>query len=551
MDDADDRRRRWVPSLPRWLPRRDSLPSLPGWLPRRDSLPSRPGWLPRRDRLPSPPAWLRRLGRIALTVAIAVVGGTIGVMAFGDTPAEVGPFDATFSARPSLAGGTEVHLAPLGRITLDSHRGPLGLDLRVDELQADEARAIAEDPTLLEGLEAELDDEVRSAVQRLALRIVVTATVGGAVLSGLRRFRPREVLIGGLVALLATVGSMGVAARTWRSESLAEPRYSGVLALAPTAVGDARDVLDRLDDYSAQLAGLVENVAVLYQAGDSIRSFQRDSSTVAVLHVSDLHLNPQAFTLIERVVAQFAVDVVVDTGDINDWGTELEGRFVELIEDVGAPYLYVRGNHDSLATQRAVGRQENAFVLDDSTVTVGGLRFWGIGDPRFTPDKERAGSGEDQQEVADAFADDTAAGLRDSAGVQRVDVALVHDPRTAAELGGLVPLVLAGHTHRRAVDDLGDGTLLRVEGSTGGAGLRSLQRDEPVPLQASILYFDRTDGTLRAVDGITVAGVAQSDVRIEREVVAPPDEDADGDDPQADDEGPDPDDGDATTTTEG
>lgn len=468
---------------------------------------------------------LGRAGRGLLTVVVALVGATLGVMAFGDTPAEIGPFDATFSARPSLHGGTEVHLAPLGRISLDSHSGPLALDLRVDELRPEEAQAIAEDPTQLEGLEGELDDEVRSAVRRTAIRILVTAAIGGAALSGLRRFRPREVLIGALVALLAAGGAMGVAARTWRSESLAEPRYSGVLALAPTAVGDAREVIDRLDDYSAQLAGLVENVAVLYQAGESVRSFARDDGTVAVLHVSDIHLNPQAFTVIEELVDQFAVDVVVDTGDINDWGTEVEGRFAELIEDVDAPYVYVRGNHDSQATQRAVRRQDNAIVLDDDATTVAGLRFWGIGDPRFTPDKSRAGSGEDEQEVAEDFAAETATDLRVADEDQPVDIALVHDPRTAADLGGLVPLVLAGHRHRRAVEDLGDGTQLRVEGSTGGAGLRSLQREDPVPLQASILYLDRADGTLLAVDGITVAGVTQSDVRIQREVVTPPEED--------------------------
>jgi predicted phosphodiesterase len=465
---------------------------------------------------------VRRVAGGLLGIVIALVGAALGVVALGDTPAEIGPFDATFSARPSLDGGTVVHLAPLGQISLDSHAGPLALDLRVDELRPDEARAIAEDPTMLAGLEEELDDEVRSAVQRLGIRVVVTAALGGAVLSGLRRFRPRQVLLGTLVAVLATVGSMGVAARTWRSESLAEPRYSGVLALAPSAVGDAREVIDRLDDYSAQLAGLVENVAVLYRAGEAAESFRRDDDTVAVLHVSDIHLNPQAFTLIQQLVEQFAVDVVVDTGDINDWGTEVEGRFADEISDVGAPYVYVRGNHDSQATQRAVRRQENAVVLDDDARTVAGLRFWGVGDPRFTPDKSRAGSGEDEQEVADSFAADAAVALEVAARERPVDIALVHDPRTAADLGGLVPLVLAGHRHRRAVEDLGDGTQLRVEGSTGGAGLRSLQREDPVPLQASILYL--ADGVLRAVDGITVAGVTESDVRIQREVVAPPDE---------------------------
>ena len=84
----------------------------------------------------------RRVVDLLLTACLALVGATIGVLLFGSTRAEVGPFDATFAARPDLGGGTEVHIPPLGRISLDSHAGPLGLDLRVDELRPDEAEAI-------------------------------------------------------------------------------------------------------------------------------------------------------------------------------------------------------------------------------------------------------------------------------------------------------------------------------------------------------------------------------------------------------------------------
>ena len=61
---------------------------------------------------------------------------------------------------------------------------------------------------------------------------------------------------------------------------------------------------------------------MLYRAGESVQSLAPDADTVRVLHVSDLHLNPQAFDVIEQIVDQFAIDVVVDTGDINDWGTD-------------------------------------------------------------------------------------------------------------------------------------------------------------------------------------------------------------------------------------
>lgn len=475
----------------------------------------------------SPPR-ARRVARAALrvvaTVAVSLVGALLAVVVWGDTPARIGPFDGTFSLRPDLDGGTEVELAPLGTISLDSHDGPVGLSLRVDALREDEARRIAEDPDVLASLEDDVVAQVRDAVRALAVRTLVVAALGGAALTALRRARPREIAIGALTSALLLAGGMGVAAATWRPSSVAEPRYSGLLSLAPEAVGDARDVVARFDDYSAQLAALVENVAVLYRAGGGVRSFQPDSTTTRVLHVSDLHLNPQAFTLIDQVVGQFAIDVVVDTGDINDWGTSFESGFVDLVGDVEVPYLYVRGNHDSRLTASEVADQPGAVVLEDTTATVGGLRFWGIGDPRFTPDKSREGSGDREHEVADAFAATVRDELDDVTGPP-VDVALTHDPRTAADLGGAVPVVLAGHTHRQAIEELDDGTLLQVEGSTGGAGLRSLQQDEPVPLTLSVLYFDTDDRALEAVDSIVVEGVDEPDVRIDREVIRDPRDD--------------------------
>ena len=96
-------------------------------------------------------------------------------------------------------------------------------------------------------------------------------------------------------------------------------------------------------------------------------------------------------------------------------------------------------------TQDAVAAQPNAVVLDGDGATVAGLRFWGIGDPRYTPDKSEQAEGT-EQERAEAFAPEVADGLVDDEPPP-VDVALVHDRRMAEDLGGLVPLVLAGHGH--------------------------------------------------------------------------------------------------------
>jgi hypothetical protein len=53
--------------------------------------------------------WLRRVRLVVLMLA----GAVVAVALFGRTSSPVGPFDATFSVRPSWGGGTQVLLAPL------------------------------------------------------------------------------------------------------------------------------------------------------------------------------------------------------------------------------------------------------------------------------------------------------------------------------------------------------------------------------------------------------------------------------------------------------
>jgi predicted phosphodiesterase len=233
---------------------------------------------------------------------------------------------------------------------------------------------------------------------------------------------------------------------------------------------------------------------------------------VALLHVSDLHLNPAGFDLVREVVDQFDVDGVLDTGDITDWGSESENGLISSIGRLGVPYVFIRGNHDSAITAALVAAQPNATVLDDSATTVAGLTVVGARDPRFTPDQDATGdtetleqTGEDLAEVAGQLPEPPA-------------IALVHDPEQAPPLDGVVPLVLAGHTHDREVDLLDDGTLLMVQGSTGGAGLRALQGEYPEPLTCTVLYLDRATGALVAYDDITLGGLGETEVTIVRTV---------------------------------
>ena len=459
-------------------------------------------------------------------VLIGVLGAAIGVALGAHVSARLGPFDATLTLRPTTSGGTVVQVAPLGEIRLKTHTGPLAVHVLLDELRPAEADRLVADPAALAGIEDSVASDIRDAIRELVLRAFIFGAIGAAFTTALVVRRPHAVFVGTLAALLMmTAGGVATAA-TWDPKSLAEPRYSGLLSRAPAAIGDARDIINRFSEYRAQLSALVLNVSRLYAAGSTLPNFQADDSVVRVLHVSDIHLNPQAFDLIRELVTQFKVDVVADTGDIADWGSDLENETARSIGPLGVPYVFVRGNHDSSGTEAAVRAQPNAVVLDGSVEVVAGLRFFGIADPRFTPDKRSDDSKGAQKQVMGVFAERVSAAL--AAQVPPAQIVLLHDPAGAALLTGPGPLVLAGHLHNRKQIDQ-DGRTILVEGSTGGAGLRGLEGEKPTSLSASILYIERATGRLAAYDTVTLGGLGEESANIARKVIPPEKPPAGGD----------------------
>lgn len=68
--------------------------------------------------------------------------------------------------------------------------------------------------------------------------------------------------------------------------------------------------------------------------------------------------------------------MIIDSGDTMDHGTAAENGFLDPVTDLGAPYVWVRGNHDSKETQARLKKTRNAHVLDEgSAVDVAGLRI--------------------------------------------------------------------------------------------------------------------------------------------------------------------------------
>jgi predicted MPP superfamily phosphohydrolase len=501
------------------------------------------------------PGWRAHVTHALGVFVVGVVGAAIGAALAPSTTATIGPIQAEVSVVPSLSPGVHLLLPPAGEVDFATHVAPFAVQARISEVDLEGARALIASPANLRALQATAPEDLRSATLLAAASTAACSFTGALVLSVLvyRRRWIRTAHVASAVALvLVAVGGGG--AWSFDPDKLAQPRFTGLLGQAPYISGRASSLVQRLESYRSGLADIVSGVTTLYAAGDRLPVLPAADDVVPVLHVSDIHLNPLAFDLIERLVTQFRVEVVVDTGDITTWGTEVESSTLSRIKDVGVPYVFVRGNHDSKLTQQAVAQNPNAVVLDGDVREVKGIVFAGIGDPRFTPDTtapirdaapppattpanpgtstsaspgtstSAAPGASGTPSVSASTPAPQGTGLASPrgewlgspdpeirAGARLLDliqswntrnpdrpvaVAAVHEPYAVPPLLGSVPLVLAGHMHSRDVRLDPSGTRVMVQGSTGGAGISSdsihrITEGEPVSLDATLLYVAR------------------------------------------------------------
>ncbi|MGH3424236.1 MAG: metallophosphoesterase family protein [Nocardioidaceae bacterium] len=453
--------------------------------------------------------------RLAVTV-VALVGAWFGLLLGGSITAPIGPVDAHLSLRPSLTGNTFIDVAPLGSLELDTTDSPLALNASVEQIRVEAARQFINNPQMIYTIQDAVAADLEDAIIRLAAQAFVCSVLSSMIFVTVVFRRWSTLWKGGVLVCGLMLISFGAAAATWNPEAVEQPRYTGLLSTAPALVGNAQNIKKNFGKYRTELARLVTGVSRLYETTLKLPTYEPDPNTIRVLHVSDIHNNPAAWNIIQSTEKQFHVDFIVDTGDLTDLGTKPEQRFADNIESLDVPYVFVKGNHDSKAMARAVARQDNATVLNGQKTTVDGVRIWGIGDPRYVPDKLTQNG--DQVPL-------TRYGQRlrpriEDAGT--VDMVMTHDPAIGRQWDGLAPLILAGHLHQRKTELLPGGSRLMVEGSTGGAGVRALDYGKPTPITMDVLYLDKRTHRLQAWDSITLGGVGLTSAQIERHVEQKP-----------------------------
>ena len=456
-----------------------------------------------------------------------MLGAIVGLLLVPATKVEVGPLTASVHLRPSLASETVLLLPPVGEVVFDSHTAPVRIEARVKGVDVEKAEALFYADSGFAELQRTAPEAITSAAALNAALNALFAAAGAGLAVGLtfRRVRRSLAAAGGAVAVVGA--SVGATSVTFSPESLNQPKFEGLLSQAAYIADLGHGTVIDYQSYRDTLAEFVGQVSALYIAADSLPVGLDQENLITVLHVSDIHDNPQAYDVIRELNSQFAIDVVIDTGDIVSWGTPLENELLHSIGGLDVPYVYISGNHDGAAAAATIESQPNATVVDNEVVEVAGLRIAGIGDPRFAADDDSDAGGwreGDEAVIASAFQlGDTIEAHDRENPEEPVDLALLHDPTKPEGLLGRVPMVLSGHMHTSNVelDREESGTDWLTVGSTGGAlasgGVAPvLQGDDPLELTARMLYFDKDTRRLVAYDDIVMGGLGLVSVSIQR-----------------------------------
>jgi predicted phosphodiesterase len=454
------------------------------------------------------PATRHHPGRVILGISVGLVGALVALLALRLVPpTDHGLGPARISARGQFGvGRTTLILPPVGTISADTHTSPVGFTIEVREV---DPAALTDALSTAEGrlaLLSAVEDDLRATAVRLAITLLAGALVLGAIAAAVLPRRHWWTVLCGAAGGLAGVGAfVALGAATFDVRAFEEPRFTGALERAPQVIETVNRSIGGLAELSSRYTTAARRLSDLLALVAEPDRSPRDGS-VAILHVSDIHSNPLGLEIAARLAEEFDVDAVLDTGDLTSFGQPIEANVAASIEDFPVPYLFVPGNHDSAANQRTIASFRNVTLLDQSTATVDDIEILGWGDPSFTA------SNETTTEEGNLLREERASRVALAVQEEDPDVLAVHDARLATDSFGEVPVVLSGHTHKRALEER-DGTLSLTVGSTGATGLGSFLVEAELPYEAEVIYF--RGGRPVTLDYITLAGLG-GDFQIER-----------------------------------
>lgn len=432
-------------------------------------------------------------------IPVSVIFSLLFIFLLGDMTFTLQGIEFHAALEPSKLGITEVTIPPVGSITSQTHFLPINISLTVLNINIEALQKLIIDAPLSSVLAQDVKAKLQDIALIFVLHMLFLAGLGGmfgAVLISGKNVK--QALTGSVSGLLVAVILVGTTYMTYKPEKLRTPEYHGALKAAPWAIDLAEKAFQRFNELGPQMQIIAANLFNVFEQIDKIKPIGQDTDDLLVLHVSDIHNNPAAHKFIEQIVESFPVDLVIDTGDITDYGTPIESRLLKGLAGMKIPYLFIPGNHDSLQTSRDLSKYPQVQVLTGGIVDVQGLRILTIADPASAT---AAIITTDPKEIAEAK---MKLKLFWEEAPNKPNLLVIHNYALAEELLGYVPLILFGHTHQYTIREK-NGSILVNAGTTGAAGLRGLQASKEIPYSVVLLHFNRDENNelqLSATDTI-------------------------------------------------
>ncbi len=419
------------------------------------------------ERVPHDRRYLWHATRLVLAIVVLAVLASVGGLA----ATRIWPVTTQteyFTAQVSLAAGfgatSTVHTPTVfGDIDIDFD-GPLpapGIEAQV-QVRPDIINLLGQSRIAVEDLEpddAEIRAAITGAITGIAWRFVGGALITAAVcafLYGLGRRRWSWVKLGiawGVAASIA-IGTPALAAYlTYRPSSQTTYRATSLLATVQQNGGLFSAITGQ-----AQAAGpYLQNLFALSNALQGEFSPATDDTETAAkfLLISDMH-GMNYYSLVQQIIDTEGITAVIDTGDLINFGLVDEGTLADLydsIENLGVPYIYIRGNHDaaSAGDEAFLDRMDqlpNVIALEPNEgeyleAAINGVTLSGFNDVRFF-NQRLDDFGTPQVEIADRFKEATADRTPS-------DILLSHQPYAVRRLEGEA-VTIDGHMHRADLD---------------------------------------------------------------------------------------------------
>ncbi len=435
---------------------------------------------------------LKKLKPLAVILS-AILCAILFVYLFGASTYDLEGVQLTISTKPAVEGKTIVDLPPFGSVAAPTHQAfPFELIIKLDYVGTELAQSFLDTTSeISDDIISNLKLDIPNLFIPFAIKQILLAALGAGLGAWLIWRSPFLMIVvstflGGLTIMLLFWGSF----YNYDITSFKEPEYSGVLALAPNIIPAPDELIDRLELIQHQTRKVVGNIQTLFTNVDSISVLanpEEDSQIRKILLVSDLHSNPIGVEFLRELAYNFQVDIIVDTGDLTDFGNPLETKMTEGLLEIDLPYVFVAGNHDTPETIAFVQEMRNSTILQGQDVTIADITFRGTPDP-LSASSDKV-SIDDRTEWEKLINEQVKGLLMDEDESEDVpDLLVVHNHEVAQKLSKHYPLVVNGHTHKiEVVKNLDH---IRINpGTAGAAGLRGLYSEKSIPYSAVILYI--------------------------------------------------------------